>query len=186
MLKKYLITSPGFYTSNLEEFRKILSNQIEKELPDYVLYRDKTNPKYREWAKVFTEVCNEFENVKAFLHGEYELADTFEGVGVHLTSLQFDKIIDAKRLGLEVVVSTHTLAEVQRAESLGADYVTYSPIFFTPNKGEPKGIENLEAVISKTTIKVFALGGIVNEKQVRRVSKTSAYGFASIRYFQHR
>ncbi|MDY0117717.1 MAG: thiamine phosphate synthase, partial [Sulfurimonadaceae bacterium] len=65
----------------------------------------------------------------------------------------------------------------------GADAITYSPIFETPNKGEPKGIEALQHVIKKYPIKIFALGGIVESSHVIDVEKSGAYGFASIRYF---
>jgi len=102
---------------------------------------------------------------------------------VHLTSTQFDKIEYAKSLGLEVIVSTHTHDEVLQAQDLGADAVTYSPIFSSPGKGEPKGVEDLKELLNKCSVKVFALGGIVDEKQVSEIEKTQAYGFASIRYF---
>ena len=32
-------------------------------------------------------------------------------------------------------------------------------------------------------INIFALGGIINENQIKQISETKAYGFASIRYF---
>jgi thiamine-phosphate pyrophosphorylase len=61
--------------------------------------------------------------------------------------------------------------------------VTYSPIFTTPNKGEPKGIEDLKDVLEITEIKIFALGGIVEDEQIKSISQTDSFGFASIRYF---
>lgn len=183
MLKKYLITSDEFYTSSPDTFRKTLQEQISKHLPQYALYRDKSNPNYKILAKHFIDICREYGDVKAFLHGDYRLASELGATGVHLTSLQFDNIVMAKKLGLDVIVSTHTIEEVLKAHTLGADYVTYSPIFTTPNKGEPKGIKNLENLLDKTEIKVFALGGIVDQKQIEAISKTSVYGFASIRYF---
>lgn len=184
MLKKYLITSPDFYTEIPAVFKKVLYEKLLKHQPEFILYRDKRNPNYKEQAKLFIEVCAEFKNIQAFIHGDYQLAHTLGAVGVHLTSQQFDEIGKAKKLGLDVIVSTHTTEEVLEVEALGADYVTYSPIFDTPNKGEPKGIEKLEELLNKTDMKVFALGGIVDEKQTKEIAKTKSYGFASIRYFQ--
>ena len=66
---------------------------------------------------------------------------------------------------------------------MGADYVTYSPIFTSPNKGEPKGIEDLKELIKTSKIKILALGGIVEARHVEMIKDTKAYGFASIRYF---
>ena len=63
------------------------------------------------------------------------------------------------------------------------DFVTYSPIFETPNKGEAKGIENLKTMVDRYNIPIIALGGIITEEQIKAVKETGAYGFASIRYF---
>jgi len=183
MLQKYLITSREFYTDTPAVFRKILHEQFVKHLPSYALYRDKSNPNYASQAEHFIEVCAQFEGIKAMIHSDVDLAFRSHAYGVHLTSQQFDEIQKAKELGLAVIISTHSKEEVQKAQSLGADYVTYSPIFSTPNKGEPKGVEDLKELLKTVDIKVFALGGIVEEAQINAISKTSVFGFASIRYF---
>jgi thiamine-phosphate pyrophosphorylase len=183
MLKKYLITSREFYTDTPAVFRNILHKQFKIHMPDYALYRDKANPNYATVASHFVEVCNQFEGVKSFIHQHVELAKELNATGVHLTSTQFSEIEHAKSLGLEVIISTHSLEEVLKAQTLGANAVTYSPIFSSPNKGEPKGIDDLKEILRKCEIKVFALGGIVEPWHVEMVEKTTAYGFASIRKF---
>ncbi len=180
---KYLITSREFYTDTPAIFRNILHEQFKEYMPEYALYRDKSNPNYDIQAAHFVEVCSQFQGIKSFIHRDADLAKKLNATGVHLTSTQFDKIEYAKSLGLEVIVSTHTHNEVLKAQKLGADAVTYSPIFASPGKGEPKGIDDLRELLKKCNIKVFALGGIVEEEQVREIEKTQAYGFASIRYF---
>ena len=181
--KKYLITSREFYTDTPAVFRNILREQFVKYLPDYALYRDKSNPNYALQAEHFVEVCSGFESIKSFIHRDIDLAKSLNAVGVHLTSMEFDQIEYAKSLGLEVIISTHTHEEVLQAQMLGADAVTYSPIFHSPRKGEPKGVEDLNLLLKKSTLNVFALGGIVKEKEVKEIEKTECYGFASIRYF---
>ena len=183
MLAKYLITSREFYSDTPAVFRKILHEQFVKQLPEYALYRDKSNPNYATQAEHFVEVCAQFENINAIIHSDVELAFKLRAYGVHLTSQQFSEIKNAKELGLKVIISTHTQEEVLKAENLGADYVTYSPIFATPNKGEPKGVENLKELLQLVNIKIFALGGIVNDEQIAVISQTNSFGFASIRYF---
>jgi thiamine-phosphate pyrophosphorylase len=153
-------------------------------MPDFALYRDKENKNYAFEAQNFVEMCRGFTAMHCFLHQDYELAAKLGADGVHLTSQQFDDIPHAKELGLEVVISTHTDDEVYIAEAMGADYVTYSPIFATPGKGEPKGVEVLKEIINMTDIAIFALGGIVNEKEIELLSESGVFGFASIRYFQ--
>ena len=152
-------------------------------MPDFALYRNKEREDYALKAEEFVQMCKQIPSLKAFLHQDYRLACKLNAAGVHLTSTQFETIEKAKKAGLEVIISTHTYEEVLKAQNLGADYVTYSPIFATPNKGKPKGIEDLKKVLVKTDMKVFALGGIINEEQIKQIDEAGAYGFASIRYF---
>lgn len=182
-MKKYLITSPEFYTQESETFAEKLSLQIQKHQPDFILYRDKENENYAALAKTFLDVCHKYEGLKAFIHQDFLLAKELGATGVHLNSTQFEKIAEAKELGLEVIVSTHTHDEVKEVQGLGADYVTYSPIFPSPNKGIPKGIEDLKLIVKSSNIKIFALGGIVDKAQIKAVEDAKAFGFASIRYF---
>ena len=182
-MKKYLITSREFYTDTPAVFRSILHEQIQIHLPSYVLYRDKSNPDYNTQAEYAVQVCSQFEDVKCFIHQNIDLAKKLNATGVHLTSKQFSEIKKAKDLGLEVIISTHTHDEVLDAQKEGANAVTYSPIFTSPNKGKAKGVKDLEELLKKCSIKVFALGGIVTQDEISQIEKTSTYGFASIRYF---
>ncbi|WP_457745739.1 thiamine phosphate synthase [Sulfurimonas sp.] len=182
-MKRYLITSREHYSDTPAVFRSILQESLKKHLPDYALYRDKSNPHYATQADHFLDVCKNFYGLKTFLHQDYKLAAKLGAVGVHLTSMEFETIVLAKELGLEVIVSTHTKEEVLKAEELGANYVTYSPIFSTPNKGEPKGIKALQEVLKSCKIPIFALGGILTQEQIEQISEVNPYGFASIRYF---
>lgn len=182
-MQKYLITSREFYTDTPASFRSILHSQLKKHQPSHVLYRDKSNQNYHVQATHFVEVCSQFENIKSFIHQHVDLAKELGATGVHLTSSQFGEIARAKELGLEVVISTHTHKEVLEAQKFGADAVTYGPVFASPNKGEPKGIDDLKELIDKCDINIFALGGIVENLHVDMIEQSRAYGFASIRYF---
>jgi len=174
-MKKYLIAT--------SDFKTVLDEQIRKHKPEYVLYRDKENPNYKADAIEFVKMCKKYNNLKCFLHREIDLAKSLGADGVHLTSTQFDKVEYAKSLGLEVIVSTHTKEEVLDMQNKGANGVTYSPIFHSPHKGQPKGVADLAEVVNMFDIKVFALGGIISQDQINQIEKTNCYGFASIRYF---
>ena len=112
--------------------------KIEKYQPDYVVYRNKEDKEYAKNAKLFVNICREFQGLKVYLHRDYLLASELGADGVHLTSTQFDDISLAKAKDLEVIISTHNLDEVKKAQNLGVDAVTYSPIFYSQNKGNPK------------------------------------------------
>jgi thiamine-phosphate pyrophosphorylase len=174
-IQKYLITSREFY---------IVHKQLKKHNPTYALYRDKSNSNYSIQAAHFVEICNQFETIKSFIHQDEKLAKKLNATGVHLTSKQFDKIQKAKKLGLEVIISTHTHEDVLNAQKLGADGVTYGPIFNSPGKGKPKDVDDLRELLKKCDINVFALGGIVEDSHVQKIEETGVYGFASIRYFK--
>jgi len=176
----YLITDPSFYTSTPKIFCKKLLHVIVKKSPDFICIRDKQTDDYRALA---LEVRQTITHDKLLLHTDYKLAHELGFYGVHLQSTQFEDIKKAKALGLRVVVSTHNLKEALHVKKLGADFITYSPIFFTPNKGTPKGLENLKEINDKIDINCFALGGIIDEEQIQACKQAGVYGFASIRYF---
>lgn len=180
-MKKYLITDPQFYSSDPQTFKEKLSNRIYQNTPDFICLRDKKTNTYRELAKAFKEL--DIKNIHCLLHTDYKLASELGFFGVHLPTNRLDDIQKAKALNLVVIVSTHSLAEAKKAERFGADFITYSPIFFTPNKGKPQGLEKLKEINDKINTKCFALGGIVDEKQVKSCEEAGVYGFASIRYF---
>ncbi len=182
-MKSYLITDPSSYGTSSNVLAESLSRIFSQTLPDFVLYRDKQTAEYSTHAHTFITTCRSHNVSNVLLHGDYTLANDLKADGVHLTSKQFDKIAEAKKLGLYVVISTHTHNEALEAQKLGADSITYSPIFFSPNKGEPKGLEDLKEIVAKIEIPIFALGGITTEEQIKAVEECGAYGFASIRYF---
>ncbi|WP_458701432.1 thiamine phosphate synthase [Sulfurospirillum sp. 1307] len=179
-MKSYLITDPSFYTSNPKILEKKLLHVDSTKKPDFICLRDKITTDFYSLAKTFSELKL---NAKKVLHSDYKLAFKLGFWGVHLPSNKFEDIKKAKDLSLHVVVSTHSLEEALHVEKLGADFITFSPVFFSPNKGKPKGLEKLKEINDKIYIKCFALGGIIEKKQVELCEQVGVYGFASIRYF---
>ncbi len=182
-MKSYLITSRQYYTDTPAVFRSVLHERVRTHMPDFVLYRDKFDPNYAKQAEHAVEVCRQFEGVKCFLHQDPRLAHALGADGVHLTSKQFDRIKEGKELGLEVIISTHSIEELLMAQELCADYATFSPVFETPGKGTPKGVDALKEAVKSVNIPIFALGGIVTHEHVEAIKEAGCYGFASIRYF---
>lgn len=182
-MKSYLITDPFFYGDDAHTLRHKLDSVLQQHFIDFICFRDKTTTLYPLLSETVIQKVREHSDAKILLHGDYVLAHRLGAHGVHLTSMQFDEIIEAKKLGLYVIISTHTHDEVEKAKKFGADAVTYSPIFYSPNKGNLKGLEDLKAIVDKIRIPIFALGGILSQEQINEIEATEAYGFASIRYF---
>lgn len=178
MIKSYLITDPTFFGNTPSTLTASLSTAIEQYEPDFICLRDKSGENYAELAKAFLSLEGEH---KALLHGDVDLAVSLGAFGVHLSSLQYEEIKRARKAGLYVIASTHSYEEALQAKE--ADAITYSPIFFSPNKGIPKGLEDLKEITGKINTNIFALGGITTKEQIKQVETCGVYGFASIRYF---
>ena len=104
--------------------------------------------------------------------------------GVHLgrTSLPIPTaraLLGAQRL---IGVSTHSLEEAHEAESKGADFVLFGPVYFTPSKagyGAPQGLEALKEAVEKTALPVYAIGGL-KAGNISEAKRTGIRGVALI------
>ncbi len=182
MIVRYLITDPKYYGVTPDRLVTKLEEVLSSTVCDMICYRDKENEQYALMASFFLGAVEEKCPLR-LLHGNVELAAELHAEGVHLASTQFDEVKHAKELGLYVVISCHTYDELLKAHELGADAATYSPIFATPGKGEPKGLEDLKEIVGKIPLNIIALGGITTPEHVEQIDAAGAYGFASIRYF---
>ncbi len=176
----YAITDPK--TLSFETLDSDLKRIAQK--ADMLVYRDKENPRYAHFAAKFIGSAKQFPLEKILLHSDVELASKLGADGVHLTSRQFEEIGRAKKLGLFVVISCHSIDEAKKAEKLGADMITFSPIFPSPNKGRPLGLAALKELKGIISLPIIALGGILTQVQIDACREAGASGFASIRFFQ--
>lgn len=183
-LKKYLITDPKYFTNNPKNFKEILEKIFLKHSISMACFRDKESTNFEDLAKIFLDVSRQFQIENIFINSDITLAKSLNFDGVHLTSLQFDLIDYAKNLNLKTVISCHNFDDLKLAEEKKVDFVTYSPIFNSPNKPKPLGIENLKSAINHyKKLKIIALGGIISQNEIMQIENCKAYGFASIRYF---
>jgi thiamine-phosphate pyrophosphorylase len=88
--------------------------------------------------------------------------------------------------GFLIGVSCHSREEVKEAETAGADYVFFGPVFETPSKasfGAPQGIARLGEACVGVRVPVIAIGGI-GEENGEECIRAGAAGIAAIRMFQ--
>lgn len=109
------------------------------------------------------------------------------GAGVHLTTRSLPAEVVRRNIdrNMRIGVSTHNLDEVKAAETGGADFVVFGPIFETSSKAEygpPVGIDELYKVTSSIAIPVLALGGI-KPNNFLDVLDAGAAGIAGISMF---
>jgi thiamine-phosphate pyrophosphorylase len=101
--------------------------------------------------------------------------------GVHLGQAGMPPGIARRLVGAErlVAVSTHSLAEAVEAETAGANFVVFGPVYPTASKaayGPPCGVEEVRAVAAAVRIPVLAIGGIT----VARTPEVRAAGAAGV------
>jgi len=113
-----------------------------------------------------------------------DVALALDGVGVHLRSNSLPvsaarQLLGSRRL---VGISVHTIDEAVQAESQGADYIVFGPIYETPSKqmfGPPLGIHTLEKVCRLIRIPIIGIGG-VTAARAREMRRAGAFGAAVI------
>jgi thiamine-phosphate pyrophosphorylase len=103
--------------------------------------------------------------------------------GVHLTANSLSTKIIRHNFGEDFIVgvSAHSLADVLKAKKQSANFAVFSPIFSTPNKGEPQGLERLREICREAgEFPIIALGG-VDETNFESALTVGARGAAAIR-----
>lgn len=104
--------------------------------------------------------------------------------GVHLTStsMPVECVRTSVPPGFIIGVSAHSPDEVAAAKDSRADYAMLGPIFETPGKGDPIGLEEFERVCgSVAPFPVVGVGGIDASNEAA-VIEAGAAGAAAIRY----
>jgi thiamine-phosphate diphosphorylase len=122
---------------------------------------------------------------RLLVNGRLDVALAAGADGVHLPADGVPVRALRERFGEGVLIgrSTHTVEEVERARGEGADYVTFGPVFATPGKGAPVGLEGLARATAAAGVPVFALGGVTLER-FGELAGAGAAGVAAIRLFQ--
>jgi thiamine-phosphate pyrophosphorylase len=139
---------------------------------------------------VMDEGCAE---VRVVVNDRLDIALTAGAAGVHLgrESVPARDVIRWCRSGnapaeFLVGVSCHSLEDAREAESAGASYIFFGPVFDTPSKrafGPPQGIRQLAEICCAVQVPVIAIGG-VNRENGAECFRMGAAGVAAIRLFQ--
>ncbi len=185
---RFLITDGTTTLSNFPTQRSVLLKTIELAVAsgiEMIQIREKRLPGRLVYELAVEAVSLTLGSAcKLLINERFDLAMAAGAHGVHLTStsISVERVRDKVPSGFIVGVSTHSSDEVIAAKESGADYAMLGPIFATPDKGEPLGIEKLERVCqSVSSFPVIAVGSI-DGSSFQQVLDAGAEGFAAIRY----
>ena len=138
----------------------------------------------RELFQMAREVAPIKDRGKLLINDRLDIALACGADGVHLPANRppasaYRAVAPA---GFIISVACHSPEDVQRAADEGADLVILAPIFSTPGKGPPLGLDAL-TLATRARIPVLALGGITLEN-AESCFAAGAAGIAAIRLFE--
>jgi len=159
---------------------------------DWVQIREK-DLSGRELLMLAREAVAGCGSTRVLVNDRLDVALAAGAAGVHLgrQSLSARDVLGWCRGGnaaaeFLVGVSCHSLEDAREAQSAGANYIFFGPVFDTPSKrgkGEPQGVARLGQICRSVTIPVVAIGG-VSERNAGECIRAGAAGIAAIRMFQ--
>jgi len=175
-LARLLIISNGQQTR--EPILNVLKNLCTAGTP-WILLREDTLPleQQRELAR---QLMPHAGQTKISISDDVEFALQIGAHGIHVAADADLHHIRVAAPNLIMGVHCHSPAEVARAQTSNADYVTLSPIFATASKpgyGPALGLETLRQTAQAHTIPILALAGITLENMTDCLS-AGAHGVA--------
>lgn len=133
-------------------------------------------------AQQLKDLC--YKSSALFIVNDYlDIALASGADGIHIGQDDLPLSVVRKELPIDQIVgiSTTTLAEAQKAEAEGADYIAVGSIFSSPTKVNATvvGLEHLCQVRNAVSIPIVAIGGI-NKENIGEVMATGADSAAVI------
>jgi thiamine-phosphate pyrophosphorylase len=154
---------------------------------DFIQIREKDLPA-RELCELAKQACKLSlgSKTRILINTRTDVALASGAAGVHLpsNSLSSQLVRGIVPQGFLIFASCHTLEELQRSESEGADAAVFGPVFDSGDK-LGQGLGALKQAVAGVRIPVLALGG-VNEGNAELCVSAGAAGIAGIRTFQER
>ena len=185
----YPITSGRTTPQTIPDLLRFLQAVVTAQLP-IVQIREKSLPARARYELTARAVeITRGSNTRLLVNDRVDIALAAGADGVHLTAQSLPADVVRNICGPEFLIgtSTHSLAEARAAQTAGADFVVFGPIFDTESKrafGEPQGLDKLREVTSELgQFPVLAIGGITRENFAACVD-AGASGIAGISLFE--
>jgi thiamine-phosphate diphosphorylase len=178
-----LLTSTNFHTEKeylLETIRLTVAAGIE-----LVQIREKSLPaRHLFELAVDAAAIVSGTTTRVLLNERFDIAVAAGLDGVHLTStsIPVERVRANVPNGFLIGVSTHSESEIGSAREGGADFALLGPVFPTPGKGGPMGVDDFGSICrAAEPFPVIGVGGI-DGSNVDDVLGAGAAGYAAVRY----
>jgi thiamine-phosphate pyrophosphorylase len=140
-----------------------------------------------DFAKQIINVAKK-RSIKVFIGKDWRLAIQLKADGVHFSD--YDNITKcfwkSHKISKKLLISysCHYQKSIKKAEKYGCDLIFYSPIFATSThpQQKPIGVFGLRKLISKTSIPIYALGGI-DQNNMKILNNCNIAGIGGISIF---
>ena len=169
---------------------------------DYIQLREKDLPARelellaRQAVRVCRETRTQQRETRLLINARSDIALAAGAGGIHLPSnditasdartIWSDALTRNSKLetrSIVIAVSCHTAEEVRLAETQGADFAVFGPVFEKVGTAMRVGLEALRAACQVGHMPVLAIGGVTLEN-ARACVEAGAAGIAAIRLFQ--
>lgn len=139
--------------------------------------------KYSELAHYTSELCRKYGVTFLVNTDDIELARTLDCDGIQLRSQQLQELQQRPLANDKwVSASCHNEQDIQKAEQLGLDFITVSPIKDKADSQVALGWTRFQQLVALANIPVFALGGLTLA-DMPLAKRSGAQGIAAIRGF---
>jgi len=137
---------------------------------------------YQEEAVELLQQCR-VAGARLMLHGHPDVLSHVPADGLHLPARYLSRL-ETRPVpsGLWLAASVHNAEELMRAEQLGVDFVTLSPVAATASHPDTGwlGWQRFAELVQTAKVPVYALGGML-DKDVATAKAAGAQGVAGIR-----
>ncbi|MBT8146696.1 MAG: Nudix family hydrolase [Gammaproteobacteria bacterium] len=167
------------------EFREKMAGLVAQDIK-LIQFRQPqlTGSEFLDWAGDALRLCRE-NDARLLINGSLEAFDQLEAHGFHATSARLNELesrpVSESRL---FSASCHNVAELLKAEELGADFALLSPVKATGTHvdAQPLGWERFRSHASQVSLPVYALGGMTLD-DLAAARNEGAHGIAAISAF---
>lgn len=126
-------------------------------------------------------------HTRVLINDRSDIAIAVGAEGVHLPAkaVSVESVRQFVPDNFLIGVSVHSIVEISALRDRGADFAMLAPVFSTPGKGRPLGLEGFRTIVkAHPELPILGLGGI-DASNYRSILDAGGAGFAAIRFLNN-